>query len=86
MEENSEYKTVRVKLDRSLYLYLIQNYGVKGISKAINQILREYLFRSDESKSESEQSKPKSKLEELRERVRRSKRKSAGIGRESFKS
>ena len=86
MEENSEYKTVRVKLDRSLYLYLIQNYGVKGISKAINQILREYLFRSDESKSESEQSKPKSKLEELRERVRRSKRKGAGIGRESFKS
>ena len=86
MEENSEYKTVRVKLDRSIYLYLIQNYGVKGISKAINQILREYLFRSDESKSKSESSEPKSKLEELRERVRRSKRKGAGIGRESFKS
>ena len=86
MSENAEYRMVKIKLDKNVYGELVSRYGIKSLSKAINQILREYLFRSDESKSMSESSEPKSKLEELRERVRRSKRKGAGIGRESFKS
>jgi len=80
MSENAEYRMVKIKLDKNVYGELVSRYGIKSLSKAINQILREYLFRSEEEAGHESRPKPKSKLEELRERARRAKKKAEGLG------
>ena len=66
--ENESRKKVQIMLDKDLYLEIVEKYGIKNLSRVINQILREALFRGEER---SEQERPRTLLEELRQRARR---------------
>ena len=66
--EKKELKLTKIRLEKDVYAELVKRYGIKNLSTAINQILREVLFRGEERGG---QERPRTLLEELRQRARR---------------
>ena len=68
-ENTVETRIVRIRMDTHIYAELVKRYGVRGISKVVNEVLRQFLegelFREDTDRGES-----RSVLDELRRRAR----------------
>ena len=42
------YRRVNIKLDEDVYLELIKRYGIRGLSKGINELLKHIMFKTQD--------------------------------------